>query len=141
MAGFTHCRCGADALTTVNGKLYLKNKCPNADDGRGYVYHELVCQQAALLFKRVNWEVLPEDGKFRAYSGDHPSTTLFETEQAAWDALDVAMWHPSEHWSEDDGDDEQDGVVHDFDPSGDEHPDHCMCPCCDLAEGRMDGED
>lgn len=28
-------------------------------------------------------------------------------------------------------------MQYDFDPSGDEHPDHCMCPCCDLAEGRM----
>lgn len=32
-------------------------------------------------------------------------------------------------------------MQHDFDPSGDDHPDHCMCPCCDLAEGRMDPED
>ena len=28
-------------------------------------------------------------------------------------------------------------VIHDFDPSGDEHDPACMCPCCDLAEGRM----
>lgn len=33
-----------------------------------------------------------------------------------------------------------DTTTHDFDPSGDEHPGHCMCPCCDLAEGRM-GDD
>jgi len=32
-------------------------------------------------------------------------------------------------------------MIHDFDPSGDEHPEACMCPCCDLAEGRMDAED
>lgn len=28
-------------------------------------------------------------------------------------------------------------VIHDFDPSGDEHPPACMCPCCDQAEGKM----
>lgn len=33
------------------------------------------------------------------------------------------------------------GVIHDFDPSGEEHDDSCMCPCCDLAEGRMIGDD
>lgn len=32
-------------------------------------------------------------------------------------------------------------MIHDFDPSGDDHPEACMCPCCDLAEGRMDPED
>lgn len=31
-----------------------------------------------------------------------------------------------------------DFVVHDFDPSGDEHPGACMCPCCDQAEGKME---
>lgn len=30
-----------------------------------------------------------------------------------------------------------DTVIHDFDPSGDEHPGACMCPCCDQAEGKM----
>lgn len=98
MAGFTHCRCGANALTTVKGKVYLKNECPNANDGRGYVYHEFVCQQAQLRFNRINWSVLQEDDKYRAYAGDHPSKTLFDTEQAAWDALDVEMFHDSGHW-------------------------------------------
>ena len=28
----------------------------------------------------------------------------------------------------------EDYVVHDFDPSGDEHPDYCTCPCCDLED-------
>lgn len=28
------------------------------------------------------------------------------------------------------------GVIHDFDPSGTEHPQACMCPCCDQAEGK-----
>ena len=33
---------------------------------------------------------------------------------------------------------QHDTTVHDFDPSGDEHPGACMCPCCDQAEGKMD---
>lgn len=32
-------------------------------------------------------------------------------------------------------------ITHDFDPSGSEHPEYCMCPCCDLAEGKMCGEE
>lgn len=32
---------------------------------------------------------------------------------------------------------EEESVIHDFDPSGDEHHPACMCPCCDLAEGKM----
>lgn len=27
--------------------------------------------------------------------------------------------------------------TYDFDPSGDEHPGHCMCPCCDLDEEEV----
>lgn len=27
-------------------------------------------------------------------------------------------------------------ITHDFDPSGSEHPEACMCPCCDQAEGK-----
>lgn len=30
-----------------------------------------------------------------------------------------------------------DTTTHDFDPSGDEHPGHCMCPCCDLVEEEV----
>jgi len=26
------------------------------------------------------------------------------------------------------------GKVHDFDPSGDEHPEDCLCPCCESEE-------
>lgn len=32
-------------------------------------------------------------------------------------------------------------MIHDFDPSGDDHHEACMCPCCDLAEGKMDSEE
>lgn len=35
------------------------------------------------------------------------------------------------------GIDYSDGVIHDFDPSGDEHDGACMCQCCDQAEGKM----
>lgn len=111
MTGFTHCRCGAEAIYIVEGKTkkhdkkYLYPKCLNADDGRGYVYHELVTQQFEFYSKRTNWSVKAEDSGFRAYSGDEPSTTLFLTEQEAWDALDFAMWNPvSEHWKEDEYD-------------------------------------
>lgn len=24
------------------------------------------------------------------------------------------------------------GVIHDFDPSGEEHSDDCICPCCEV---------
>lgn len=39
--------------------------------------------------------------------------------------------------------DNEDIFVHDFDPSGDEHPGACMCPCCDMAEGKsgFEGEE
>lgn len=30
---------------------------------------------------------------------------------------------------------------HDFDPSGEEHPDHCMCPCCDQPEFEGDDDE
>ena len=108
---FTHCRCGAEAIYTVKGKKkapdkkYLHSKCPNADDGRGYVYHELIAQQFEFYYKRTNWTVKEEIDGFRAYAGDSPSTTLFENEQAAWDALDLAMWNKApEHWKEEDDD-------------------------------------
>lgn len=113
MTGFTHCRCGAEATYTVKGKkkaldkTWLHSKCPNADDGRGYVYHELISQQFEFHFKRTNWSVKAEDSGFRAYSADEPSTTLFLTEQEAWDALDFAMWNPvSEHWKEEEEEEE-----------------------------------
>lgn len=111
MAGFTHCRCGAEATYVEKGntrkqdKRYLHRKCPNADDGRGYVYHELIAQQAAVLFNRRNWEVVKEENGYRAYAGDYPSTTLFETEQAAYDVLDQAMWSHGDsrkHWADED---------------------------------------
>lgn len=101
MTQFTHCRCGAEALHTVNGKVYLKNECPNANDGRGYVYHEFICQQFEKHYGRINWTVLPEDGKFRAYAGQDPSNSLYDTEQAAWDELDLAMWSRSNDWDDD----------------------------------------
>lgn len=31
--------------------------------------------------------------------------------------------------------------TYDFDPSGDEHPDYCMCPCCELDDHCDDEED
>lgn len=32
-------------------------------------------------------------------------------------------------------------MQHDFDPSGIEHPDHCMCPCCDQPSDEEDEDD
>lgn len=29
-------------------------------------------------------------------------------------------------------------MIHDFDPSGEEHDGACMCPCCDQAEGKFE---
>lgn len=32
-------------------------------------------------------------------------------------------------------------MIHDFDPSGEDHPDHCMCPCCDQARQEDEEEE
>ena len=111
MARFTHCRCGAEATYIEKGnkktpdKTWLHKKCLNADDGRGFVYHEFIAQQAGLFYNINNWTVKAEGLGFRAYAGSTPSTTLFDNEQAAWDALDVAMFHPvPEHWNDEDAD-------------------------------------
>jgi hypothetical protein len=32
-------------------------------------------------------------------------------------------------------------MIHDFDPSGEDHPDDCMCPCCDQPEDDGLSED
>ena len=32
------------------------------------------------------------------------------------------------------------GMIHDFDPSGIEHPEGCMCPCCDFDD-HLDEEE
>jgi len=31
-------------------------------------------------------------------------------------------------------------MIHDFDPSGEDHDEACMCPCCDQVEGKLDEE-
>ena len=32
-------------------------------------------------------------------------------------------------------------MIHDFDPSGEEHDEACLCPCCDQAEQELEEED
>lgn len=88
---FTHCRCGASALFERNGKTYRKERCDNSKDGKPFVYHDLTAQSVNhMLF--TNWDVKPEDGKFRAYAGNDPSPMLFDTEDAAWVELDQIYW-------------------------------------------------
>lgn len=90
MEPFTHCRCGADLRITVKGKVYLKRDCPNQDDGKVFVYHDVIAQRMNHTF--VNWTVKPEGDKFRAYAGMEESPMLFDTEDDAWVELDQIYW-------------------------------------------------
>lgn len=106
----THCRCGSE----IKG-----GRCPKEGKYRELaVYHDVIAQHYNANIKNSTsygdywWTVVAEGNQFRAYAGDEPSPSLFETERKAWLELEkvyfgLKEWPEPEDEAETECDDDQ----------------------------------